>query len=223
MVIASLVMAVAVAAVPMRPRARRLRPETTPAPTRLDALVMASRQQRMRRQQPSARAVAAWCDEIARRIRSGSSLRDAVAGAPAEAVVGRASSPLLLAIDRGQSLTDAVGRVDAAGPHLHLALGVIATAGRLGGPSAASIDRTAALLRQRAADLEERSTQAAQARLSTHVMTAVPLGMLAVLAVTDSDVRSVAMSQIGATCIGLGLLLNATGWWWMRHIVRTSA
>ncbi len=145
-----------------------------------------------------------------------------MSGTPADAAVMRATTPMLLAIDRGQSLADAIGRADTPGPHLHLALGVLATASRIGGPSAASIDRVAMLLRQRTADLEERSTQAAQARLSTHVMTAVPLVMLAALVVTDADVRSVASSPTGAGCLGVGLMLNLSGWWWMRRIVRAS-
>lgn len=221
-VVGLVLVAVIVGAAALRPRARRSQPDTTPAPARFDALVTAWMQRHTHRQQPSARAVAEWCDDIARRVRSGSSLRDAVSGAPADTAVGRATTPVMLAIDRGQSLTDAVERVGHAGPHLDLALGVLATASRIGGPSAASIDRTAVLLRQRAADLEERSTQAAQARLSTHVMTAVPLLMLAVLVVTDADVRSVTTSPTGILCIAVGLLLNATGWWWMHHIVRTS-
>lgn len=219
---AMLAIAVAVAAVPVQPRARRDEPETSPTPTHLDAIVTSWRQRRDRRQQPAARAVATWCDDIARRVRSGSSLRDATTIAPTDAALRRATMPVLLAIDRGQSLTDAVARVDNVGPHLRLALGVLATTSRIGGPSAASIDRTAVLLRQRAADLEERSTQAAQARLSTHVMTAVPLVMLAVLVATDPDVRSVATSPTGVACISVGLVLNATGWWWMNRIVRTS-
>lgn len=214
--------AVTVAGAAVRPRAGRHQPDTAPAPERPDTLVTGWRQRCARRQQPSARAVAEWCDDIARRVRSGSSLRDAITGAPTDAAVGHATTPLMLGLDRGQSLAAAVDRVDTAGPHLHLALGVLTTASRIGGPSAASIDRTAALLRQRAADLEERSMQAAQARLSTHVMTAVPLLMLAVLVVTDADVRSVTTSTTGATCITVGLALNATGWWWMHHIVRTA-
>ena len=78
------------------------------------------------------------------------------------------------------------------------------------------------LLRQRAADLDERSAQAAQARLSTHVMTAVPLLMLAALVATDGDVRSVVTSPTGAACIAAGLTLNAAGWWWMNRIVGTA-
>lgn len=168
---------------------------------------------------PTARDVAAWCDEIARRVRSGSSLREAVAVLPTDPVTEHATAAMRLALERGTHLAEAAARAGDAGPHLRLALSVIATASRLGGPSAASIDRTAMLLRQRATDSDERATHAAQARLSAHVMTAVPLLMLAVLVTTDDDVRSVAASTTGAILVVTGLVLNAVGWWWMRRII----
>ena len=216
-------LAVTVAAVPLRPRGHRCEPAATSPPPRLAGLVVAWAAQRQRRRRPSARAVAGWCDDIARRVRSGSSLRDAVTVLPADAATEQATSTVRLAIDRGLSVADAVGRIDGAGPHLRIALGVIATASRIGGPSAASIDRTAVLLRQRAGDLDERSTHAAQARLSTHVMTAVPLLMLGVLVTTDDDVRSAATSPVGAGCVVAGLVFNVVGWWWMRRIVENPS
>lgn len=212
-------LAVTVAAVPLRPARHRCEPVAVPAPSRLAELAVAWASRRSRHRQPSPRAVAGWCDDIARSVRSGSSLRDAVTVLPADAATERATSPVRLAIDRGTSVADAVGRVSDAGPHLGLALRVIATASRIGGPSAASIDRTAALLRQRAGDLDERSSYAAQARLSTHVMTAVPLLMLGLLVATDDDVRSAVTSPVGAGCIAAGLVLNIVGWWWMHRIV----
>jgi tight adherence protein B len=208
---------VGVAAVPLRPHRHRF--NRTGASLPFTALAATWTLRRDLSRPPSARAVAGWCDEIARRVRSGSSLRDAVTVLPTDTATERAASPFLLAIERGLSIADAVGRVDDAGPHLRLALGVIATTSRIGGPSAAAIDRTAMLLRQRAADLDERSSQAAQARLSTHVMTAVPLVMLGVLVTNDDDVRSAATSPVGAGCIIAGLVLNSIGWWWMHRIV----
>ncbi len=124
-----------------------------------------------------------------------------------------------MAIERGLSISESIARVDEPGDHLRLALDVLATTSRIGGPSAASIDRTAALLRQRAADLDDRSLHAAQARLSTHVMTAVPVLMLAVLVATDGDVRAVVVSPVGIACVTTGLVMNVAGWWWMRRIV----
>ena len=169
---------------------------------------------------PDARAVAAWCDELARSVRSGSTLRDAVAMLPADPATERVTAPLPIG-DRPGPVGRRCGRPGSTLAALtsSLALGVISTASRIGGPSAASIDRAAMLLRQRAADLDERATQAAQARLSSHVMTSVPLLMLAVLVATDDDIRSVVTSPIGAACVAAGLALNAAGWWWMRHIV----
>jgi tight adherence protein B len=212
-------LAVVVAAVALRPRQRRAASAAGSAPAPPARSLDAWRIRRSARGTPDARAVAAWCDDIARRVRSGSTLRDAVATLPADPATERATAPLRLAVDRGASVADAITRVDAGGAHLRLALGVIATASRIGGPAAASIDRAAMLLRQRAADLDERATQAAQARLSSHVMTAVPLLMLAALVATDDDVRSVVSSPIGTICVVAGLALNAAGWWWMRRIV----
>ena len=97
-------------------------------------------------------------------------------------------------------MADACEPAGSAGTHLRLALVVIATAARLGGSPAAAIDRTAGTLRQRAVDADERNVHAAQARLSAHVLTAVPLAMLLLLLVTDDDVRVTATSTLGATC-----------------------
>jgi tight adherence protein B len=216
--------AILVAAWPRRPqRQRRDDPPGSATAERIDATWASWQRRHMARRPPAARAVADWCDEVARCVRSGSTLRDALRVAHSDdPAVGRALAPLGLAIDRGASVSDAVRRVDAPGRHLTLALSVVGTASRIGGPSAAAIDRTAMALRRRAAEIDDRTAQAAQARLSTHVLTALPLLMLAVLAVTDADVRTVVASPLGAACIGAGLALNLTGWWWMGHIVGTA-
>ena len=213
------VLAIVTASVASRPRQRREASSEAHAPAQQAWALDAWKLGRSAYRAPDARAVAAWCDDVARRVRSGSTLREAVAALPTDPAVERATAPLRLAIDRGTSVADAITRVDAGGAHLRLALGVIFTTSRIGGPASASIDRAAMLLRQRAADLDERATQAAQARLSSHVMTAVPLLMLAALAATDDDVGSALASPIGAACVVAGLALNAAGWWWMRRIV----
>ncbi len=216
--------ALVVAAAAVQPRRSRadLAASPSPSPSRFVRITDLLDRRRARRR-PSPRAVAAWCDEVSRRVRSGSSLREAVTVPPPDSATRDATSALRLGIDRGLSISESVVRVEPSGPHLGLALDVMATTSRIGGPSAASIDRTAVLLRQRAADLDERSAHAAQARLSTHVMTAVPLVMLALLVVTDDDVRSTTTSPIGATCVVIGLALNIAGWWWMRRIIGASS
>ena len=220
---ALLVMVVAAAVRPV-PRRRASGDPAVATRSRLDGVVASLQQRRALRRIPTARDVAEWCDDLARLVRSGSSLRDALdTVVPVDVSTAAATAPMRLAIARGTSVGDAVDRAGPAGPHLYTALSVIATASRLGGPCAAAIDRTAMTLRQRAADEGERAVQAAQARLSSHVMTAVPLLMLGVLLATDHDVRAVAVSPIGAICIVAGLTLNAAGSWWMHRIVRSGS
>jgi Flp pilus assembly protein TadB len=50
-------------------------------------------------------------------------------------------------------------------------------------------------------------------------MTVVPLGVLALLAVTDAGVRAALASRAGAVIVGVGLVLNALGGWWMHRII----
>jgi tight adherence protein B len=184
------------------------------------------RARRAEHQPASARAVAEWCDDLARQLRSGTTLSNALATSlPHDRATRRSTDDLRQRLDRGQSVIAAVesAPVSDVGPNLRLALSVITTAAKLGGSPAPAIDRTASTLRQRAADADERRVHAAQARLSAHVLTAVPIAMLLLLFVTDSDVRVTATSTLGATCIGMGLSLNAIGSVWMRRIIGTRS
>ena len=184
------------------------------------------RTRRAERRPPSARAVAEWCDDLARQLRSGASLSNALTTSlPNDPATRSATDELRRRLDRGRSVVGAAesARLSEAGPNLVLALSVIATAAQLGGAPAAAIDRTAATLRQRAADADERTVHAAQARLSAHVLTVVPVAMLVLLVVADGDIRDAATSTLGATCIALGVSLNAIGSIWMRRIIGTRS
>jgi tight adherence protein B len=139
-----------------------------------------------------------------------------------------ATEGLRLGIERGLPIPDALEAIPdrtsghdspRSGPHVVLAFGVIAIAARLGGSNAAALDRTAASLRVLAADRQERRGQAAQARLSAHVLTVVPLAMLSLLLLLDSDVRATLNTPIGAACVAGGLFLNGVGWRWMHQLI----
>lgn len=207
---------VAVAAARRPTPTRSVAPAAT-RPRRFVVSTIAARSARPARQ-PEPSAVAAWCDELSREVRSGTTLRHALATVvPQDAPTRTHTAPLRLGLGRARPVGELV---DAdAGAHLRLAMGAIAAATAVGGPAAPALDRVAATLRRRAADRDERRSQAAQARLSAHVMTAVPLVMLALLVSTDADVRTIVVTPIGVGCLGAGLVLNATGWLWMRRIV----
>jgi Flp pilus assembly protein TadB len=172
-----------------------------------------------RTHEPAPDAVSTWCDDLARTVRSGSTFHDALRTVvPGDAVTARATANLRLRLERGAVVPDAVSGL-GGGTHLQLATGVFAIAGRLGGSPAVAVERTAAALRQRSADRDERAVQAAQARLSAHVLTAMPLAMLGLLCLVDRDVVTAVSTTPGAACIVVGLTVNALGWWWMRHIM----
>ena len=114
------------------------------------------------------------------------------------------------------------GNVDG-GSLLAAFAAMVGAAAHLGGSVSIPLERFAVVMRQRVSDELERSAQSAQAKLSARVLTMVPLAMLALLLVTDADVRRVVAAPAGAAVVGLGLALNTLGGWWMRRIVATSA
>ena len=168
--------------------------------------------------------VAEWCEALARSVRSGTSLHESVASTePNAPAMTDHLDPYRHRLARGDTLIEAVRPGQRpAGRELRLALDVIGICSAVGGSAAAPLDRTAAALRQRAADRSERRAQAAQARLSAHVLTVVPLAMLILLLIVDADVRTAVATPVGVAVVAGGLTLNAAGWLWMRAVVERS-
>lgn len=185
-------------------------------------VITSAQQRRLARGTVPPEAVAMWCDAIARRLRAGDTLRRVLANErPAHVALSARTDALRRALNRGESVADAIAASASASGHdaLDLVWSVLAVASGYGGSAAEPIDRAASALRLRSADAHERSAQSAQARLSAHVLTAVPLLMLALLVATDSDVRLIVLRPSGGVLVVAGLLLNLCGWAWMRHIV----
>lgn len=190
------------------------------------------RRRRAERTIISAGAVAAWCDALARSLRAGTTLRSALINIePADVALAQRSRAVRQALGRGATVSMAVTDLHAdqssrprpQSCHLALAVAVLEASGSIGGPTAVSLDRLAGALRLRVADGQERSAHSAQARLSAHVLTFVPLGLLALLVATDSGVRAVLSQPTGFALVAIGLALNLAGWWWMRCIVEARA
>ena len=166
--------------------------------------------------------VAAWCDDLARRVRSGASLVAALRSASPGPALAPILAPITLALDRGDSVAGATRRVGPHGASVSLALGVVRACAELGGPAAQPLDRTAATLRARAADVAERHVHSAQARLSAMVLTLLPVVALALLLATSASSRAAVLGPSGVFCLVAGAALNATGWWWMRRLIGRS-
>jgi tight adherence protein B len=174
--------------------------------------------------------VAAWCDGLTRSLRAGNTLRQSLLHqVPAHALLRTATRPLRQSLEHGRPVSSAIDELidrsgssgNGIGPHLRLVGSVLAGTADVGGSAAAPLDRVAGALRLRVVDGQERAAHSAQARLSAHVLTLVPLGVLVLLVATDAHVRGVVVQPVGAVVLVAGLTLNLGGWWWMRSIVRS--
>ena len=95
-------------------------------------------------------------------------------------------------------------------------------AAELGGPAAEPLERVADTLHARATEHEERRASSAQARLSARVLTIMPFGVLALLAVAEPSIRHVLVTPAGFTCLAAAAALNLLGWWWARRLIGAS-
>lgn len=190
------------------------------------ATVGEPRHRRLRRRDagPGEHDAADWCERAARSVRSGRSLTAAIVEATADcSSMAPTVGPMIFHLDRGHSMVEAIesrGGTDPATP-AGFALSVLRTCAELGGPAAAPLERAAATLRSRAAIAEEQQVHSAQARLSARVLTLVPVGLLAVLAVAEPDVRGALGSTAGLAAVTVGGALNGAGWLWMQRIIGT--
>lgn len=101
-----------------------------------------------------------------------------------------------------------------------LALSTISLLARHGGAAAAALDRAASAVRERRHSVEDRRAQAAQARLSTWILSVLPVGFALWSASSDHRVAEFLIrSRLGWLCAATGIALNASGWFWMRHII----
>jgi tight adherence protein B len=166
--------------------------------------------------------LAAWCESLARAVRGGVTLRQALVDVDVPPTLDRPLGRLRLRLERGATLAQALTETPAASAHLDVVLVVLRATAEHGGPAAEPLDRAAAVLRSRAATLHERTVQSAQARMSAVVMTVLPGAVLAVLVGTSATVREVVARPTGLAVVSAGACLNAAGWWWMRALIRRA-
>lgn len=170
-----------------------------------------------------ARAVAPYLESVASSLRSGASVRGAVAEACAVAPAPLRGDLQLMAdeLAAGSSLSSALERWSDRhpGPEVRLAAVALALAVDAGGAAAESIDGVAATLRLRAAAAAEARALGSQARLSAAVIAVAPVVFAALTGVADRrSVRFLTGSPSGLVVLAVGLALDGLGAMWMVRL-----
>lgn len=162
-------------------------------------------------------------DAVARSLRSGAVLHEAVAEA-AEASPGRLREDLRRAVDEtgdGVPLVAALeawaARCPTAG--VRLAVAALALSAEAGGAAARAVDGVAETLRANLAVQGEVRAQSSQARMSALVIAAAPLAFGALAAGTDGRTAAFLLrTPVGLSCLAAGLALDGVAAWWMHRV-----
>lgn len=170
-------------------------------------------------------ALAALLEDVARSLRAGAGLAEALDAAVAtipEPLAQQVRS-LLARHAAGEEWTQALAwwGDQAADPCVTPVASVLALAGQLGGPRARVVDQAAASLRDRLVAEDELRAQVSQVWASATVLVVAPLAFALLSALVDPRVPSFLFTTpVGAACLVVGTGLDLVGAWWMHRMVR---
>ena len=168
-------------------------------------------------------AITDFLDAIARDVRSGFSLASSfVQCSDQQSDDNHWSQPVAQQCLRGVVLADAL--VECAlptwTPEIRFASRTLAVASAGGAGVAPALEHSASVLREQQGLMLDRDVQAAQAQLSTKVLTWLPIAVFAWIAITDPIARMFLLSTpVGMCCVATGITLNVSGRKWMSHVV----
>ena len=168
-------------------------------------------------------AITDFLDAIARDVRSGFSLASSfVQCSDQQSDDNHWSQPVAQQCLRGVVLADAL--VECAlptwTPEIRFASRTLAVASAGGAGVAPALEHSASVLREQLALMLDRDVQAAQAQLSTKVLTWLPIAVFAWIAITDPIARMFLLTTpVGMCCVATGITLNISGRKWMSHVV----
>ena len=168
-------------------------------------------------------AVTDFLDAIARDVRSGFSLASSFVQCSDQLPDSNHwSQPVAQQCLRGVVLADAL--VECAlptwTPEIRFASRTLAVASAGGAGVAPALEHSASVLREQQGLMLDRDVQAAQAQLSTKVLTWLPIAVFAWIAITDPIARSFLLSTpAGMCCVATGITLNVAGRKWMSRVV----
>jgi tight adherence protein B len=171
-------------------------------------------------------SVADLLDAIAREVHSGYSLTLAFVNT-AERFPNLAwwTEPIAVQCIRGHSLANAIADTTPTNwtADVALATRTLSVASNGGYGIANTLEKSASILREREHLALERRAQTAQIRLSTSVLSWIPL-VICIWAITQqSNTREFLLSTpLGLLCIAVGLLFNIAGRHWIARIARSS-
>ena len=171
-------------------------------------------------------SVADFLDAIAREVHSGYSLTLAFVNT-AERFSNLAwwTEPIAVHCIRGHSLANAIADTTPTNwtADIALATRTLSVASNGGYGIANTLEKSASILREREHIAHERNAQTAQIRLSTSVLSWIPLVICVWVVTRQSDTRTFLLSTpLGLMCIAVGLLFNITGRKWIARIARNS-
>lgn len=169
-------------------------------------------------------------DAIARGLRSGGSLRQALAEAAQASGRGTGAlsddlAAVSRACDHGATVVAALEHWSTRRPSpcVRLAVAALCLGAETGGAGARAVDGVAATLRGRLAGLAEARALATQARASAVVIAVAPVAFCALASATDDRTASFLLgSPAGLVMLCTGLALDAAGALWMARLTRVA-
>ncbi len=163
-------------------------------------------------------------EQVARQLRAGGSLAQAIAGAEPSATA--LAEPwlrlraLIPVVGVGAALDD---WADGNRPAVQLAAAALAMAAESGGSPARALDGVAATLRVRQSVVDEARSLSSQARASAIVIALAPLAFGAFAAAADARTAAFLRSPAGVSFVVGGLSLDGLGAWWMARLCRSAS
>ena len=168
-------------------------------------------------------AITDFLDAIARDVRSGFSLASSfVQCSDQQSDDNHWSQPVAQQCLRGVVLADALAEcaLPTWTPEIRFASRTLAVASAGGAGVAPALEHSASVLREQQGLMLDRDVQAAQAQLSTKVLTWLPIAVFAWITITDPIARMFLLSTpVGMCCVATGITLNVSGRKWMSHVV----
>jgi tight adherence protein B len=166
-------------------------------------------------------------EEVARALRAGASLRQAVgeAGRAQRGPAGEALAAVATRAEMGMPLASSLEQLVAEDPlpEVRLVAAALGLAAEAGGRAADAVEAVATTLREGRAASMEVAAQSAQARLSALVISLLPVAFTVWCLATDDRAATFLLATgPGWVCLLGGLTLLGAGAWWMSRIVGSA-